>query len=66
VSQIQSHAFLIEIGTQHFVDGRNRGIFLYCQSIAYGEHERNFQTYRRGRYVEFNLGNKRNSRRTWL
>ena len=39
---------------EHFLDAY-LPILQQRKDMAYGERERDFQTYRRGRYVEFNL-----------
>jgi len=49
----QSFAFLRSIG-DHFV-AAYQPIVAKRKQLAYGERERDFQAYRRGRYVEFNL-----------
>ncbi|MFA5984465.1 MAG: oxygen-dependent coproporphyrinogen oxidase [Methylococcaceae bacterium] len=45
--------FMQSVGN-HYIKGY-LPIIQKRKNIAYGEHERNFQLYRRGRYVEFNL-----------
>lgn len=49
----QSFAFLRSVG-DHYLSGYLPIVQRRC-TMAYGERERAFQTYRRGRYVEFNL-----------
>jgi len=46
-------AFLQSVG-DHYIQAY-RPIVARRKDIAYGERERDFQLYRRGRYVEFNL-----------
>jgi coproporphyrinogen III oxidase len=48
-----SFALMQSVG-DHFLDAY-LPIVLRRKDIAYGERERDFQAYRRGRYVEFNL-----------
>ncbi len=49
----QSFAFMQSVG-EHYLKAY-LPIVQKRKAIAYGERERNFQLYRRGRYVEFNL-----------
>jgi coproporphyrinogen III oxidase len=49
----QSFAMMKSVG-DHFLDAY-LPILRRRKEAAYGEHERDFQAYRRGRYVEFNL-----------
>lgn len=53
LGQDNSLAFLQSVGT-HYAKAY-ASIMEKRKNIAYGERERNFQLYRRGRYVEFNL-----------
>lgn len=49
----RSFAFMQSVG-EHFIHAY-QPVIAARKKIIYGEHERNFQLYRRGRYVEFNL-----------
>jgi len=48
-----SFAFMKSVG-EHFIQGY-RPIVERRRDLAYGDRQRDFQAYRRGRYVEFNL-----------
>lgn len=49
----RSFDFMQHVGN-HFIKAY-QPIVARCKSLAYGQRERDFQLYRRGRYVEFNL-----------
>src|SRR6185295_5432529 len=50
-----SHSFALTRAVGDAFLGAYEPILLRRKDLAYGEREREFQTYRRGRYVEFNL-----------
>ena len=49
----KSFAFLRAVGDSYIE--AYRPVVARCKNMKYGERERNFQLYRRGRYVEYNL-----------